>query len=449
MISSAVGDSFVASQLEMEIHTILRAYERMNYPLATCEIEKIQPRDSTSIDIILRIHEGVVPRVTDISVSGNTITDSSIFTREFFLNEFPHFDYRAIESSRNRLARLGIFSEVSQPEVKAISDSTIGLRISVSESQTTFIDGILGYNPPASGNVGGYLNGFISLGFLNIAGSARRATLDYRRETPSTQEISATYQEPWIFNVPINASISFHERDEDSIYTRTSFGIEPSFFLSNGVEIRASGSYDNIVPGSAHLVSSSHTYSIGLEGVYDSRDNIASPRNGFLVSIGGGIGSKSSDSISGGAASIQSVRISALVPMSHFSERLVFVPSIEVKLVTLSHGNLDESDLFRVGGLRSLRGYYESEFHISQYAIVHAEERLITGHSSFIGIFVDYGYLHRTQTPMLAGQTLYPLGYGVSLQFDTQLGLLSASIGLAKNETLDRAKLHFGIAKGF
>ena len=73
----------------------------------------------------------------------------------------------------------------------------------------------------------------------------------------------------------------------------------------------------------------------------------------------------------------------------------------------------------------------------------------MTGHSSFLGIFADYGYLWRPATPTFAGETLYPLGYGVSFQFDTQLGLLSASIGLAKNETIDRAKLHFGVIKDF
>ena len=96
-----------------------------------------------------------------------------------------------------------------------------------------------------------------------------------------------------------------------------------------------------------------------------------------------------------------------------------------------------------------MRGYFESQFHISRFVILHADERLMTGHSSYLGFFVDYGYLQRPQTATFASETIYPLGYGISFQFDTQLGLLSASIGLAKSETIDRAKLHFGIIKDF
>jgi len=73
----------------------------------------------------------------------------------------------------------------------------------------------------------------------------------------------------------------------------------------------------------------------------------------------------------------------------------------------------------------------------------------MTGRTSFLGIFIDYGYLWRPPTATFAGQTLYPLGYGVSFQFDTQLGLLSASIGLGKGDAIDRAKLHFGVVKDF
>src|SRR5947209_5843010 len=110
-------------------------------------------------------------------------------------------------------------------------------------------------------------------------------------------------------------------------------------------------------------------------------------------------------------------------------------------MIDISGGELDESDLFRVGGLRSLRGYFESQFHISRYIITHADYRFMTGRLSYIGFFADYGYLSRPETATFASQTLSLFGYGVSFQFDTQLGLLSASIALAKNETADQAKL--------
>lgn len=453
--SSKPSDTLREEILEEDIDRALKQYEDIGYPLAKITIEKIVPHDSSSLDISLRIDEGKRPRLRAVKITGNTITDSAIITREFFLNEQPYFDKHSIEASRNRIERLGIFSEVSVPELYVINDSSIGVTIAVNETHSTYIDGILGYNPPPVPSQSGFVSGFISLGFTNIAGSARNASLDFRRETRSAQELSAQYGEPWVFGLPVNAKISFLQRDEDSIYTRTNFFFEPSLLLSNGFSLSATFAYDRIVPGPAHIVYDSRAFMAGVQGKLDTRDNLAAPRSGFMLSLGASYGAKSVsgatsfDSLAARSLEVRTLTFDGAFAIKTFSERLVFVPSVSAKMTDISNGELDESDLFRIGGLRTLRGYFESEFLISRFVILHADYRLMTGHTSFLGIFADYGYLTRPGTATFAGETLYPLGYGVSFQFDTQLGLLSASIGLAKNETIDRAKLHFGIIKDF
>ncbi len=452
---SKPGDTLREEILERDIDRTLKNYEDIGYPLAKIIIEKIVPRDSASLDIFLHITEGKRPHLIAVNVIGNSVTDSNIIIREFFLGENPYFDKNSIEASRNRIEHLGIFSEVSAPQIFAINDSSVGVSITISETHSTYIDGILGYNPPPTSSQSGFLSGFVSLGFTNIAGTARNASLDFRRETRTAQELSAHYIEPWLFGFPINASISFLQRDEDSIYTRTNFMVMPTLILSNGFSLSASFAYDRIVPGAAQIVYDSKSVTLGVSGKLDTRDNLAAPRSGFLLSLGGSYGSKSIagetsfDSLSARSLSVRTLTFDGVIAMKTFSERFIFIPSVSAKMISISNGELDESDLFRIGGLRTLRGYFESQFLVSRFVILHLDYRLMIGHSSFLGIFADYGYLERPMTATFDGKTLYPLGYGVSFQFDTQLGLLSASIGLAKNETLDRAKLHFGIIKDF
>ncbi len=453
--TTKAGDSLREEILERDIERVLTQYEKIGFPLAKLTVEKILPHDSTSLDIFFHITEGKHPRLTEVKVIGNTITDSSIITREFFLNEKPYFDRNTLEAERTRIEHLGIFSEVSAPQIYVINDSSVGALITVNETHSTYIDGILGYNPPSVPTQNGFINGFISLGFTNIAGTARNASLDFRRETRSAQELSAQYDEPWVFGLPVNAQISFLQRDEDSIYTRTNFMISPSLVLSNGFSLSATFAYDRIVPGGAQIVYDSRSYTAGVQGRLDTRDNLAAPRRGFLLSLGASYGAKSVsgatqfDRLAARSLEVRTLSFDGVFAMKTFSDRLIFVPSVSAKMINVSNGELDESDLFRVGGLRTMRGYFESQFHISRFVILHADERLMTGHSSYLGFFIDYGYLQRSQTATFASEVLYPLGYGISFQFDTQLGLLSASIGLAKSETIDRAKLHFGIIKDF
>jgi outer membrane protein assembly factor BamA len=231
--------------------------------------------------------------------------------------------------------------------------------------------------------------------------------------------------------------------------------IAPSLLLSNGFSLSATFAYDRIIPGSAEIVYDSREYTAGVQGKLDTRDNLASPRSGFMLSLGASYGAKSVagatsfDSLAARNLQVRTLSLDGAFAIKTFSDRLIFVPSVSAKMIDITNGELDESDLFRIGGLRTLRGYFESEFLVSRFVILHADERLMTGHTSYLGIFIDYGYLQRPQTATFAGETIYPLGYGISFQFDTQLGLLSASIGLAKSETIDRAKLHFGIIKDF
>lgn len=453
--TSKSGDTLREEILERDIDRALLQYENIGFPLAKITIEKIMPHDSASLDIYLHITEGKRPRLMEVKVTGNAITDSTIITREFFLNEQPYLDKNSLEAARNRIEHLGIFSEVTTPQIYVINDSSIGAAITVSETHSTYIDGILGYNPPPVPTQSGFISGFISLGFTNIAGTARNASLDFRRETRSTQELSAQYGEPWVFGLPVNAQISFLQRDEDSIYTRTNLMIAPSLLLSNGFSLSATFAYDRIVPGAAHIVYDSRVYTAGVQGKFDTRDNLAAPRHGFLLSLGASYGAKSVagatsfDTLAARSLEIRTLSFDGAFAIKTFSDRLVFVPSVSAKMIDITNGELDESDLFRIGGLRTMRGYFESQFHISRFVILHADERLMTGHTSFLGIFVDYGYLQRPQTATFTGETIYPLGYGISFQFDTQLGLLSASIGLAKGEAIDRTKLHFGIIKDF
>jgi hypothetical protein len=65
---------------------------------------------------------------------------------------------------------------------------------------------------------------------------------------------------------------------------------------------------------------------------------------------------------------------------------------------------------------------------------------------SYIGIFADGASLASKGNSL---QRSHPIGYGISLQFETAAGILSASVAAASGDPIDQAKLHFGIASAF
>jgi len=109
------------------------------------------------------------------------------------------------------------------------------------------------------------------------------------------------------------------------------------------------------------------------------------------------------------------------------------------------------NDLFRVGGLSTLRGFNEFNFYASQYAVSTVEFRQFTGTDAYVFLFVDQAYIRRA-LPNDFYQD-YPTGLGAGLSFRTGAGLFQFvySVGRTREQpfSLNASKIHFGITSRF
>jgi hypothetical protein len=137
------------------------------------------------------------------------------------------------------------------------------------------------------------------------------------------------------------------------------------------------------------------------------------------------------------------------------------------------------NDLYRVGGLKTLRGFNELSYFASSYAISTLEYRYFLEELSFFSLFLDYAWVQENyKTAFLAtreinvnNQIKYqtyqyieqknkwnnPIGFGIGMQlFMEKAGILSLAIALGKDTQQNttsvnfrQIKLHFGILTRF
>ncbi len=447
--------------LQSDIDEVLKRYELIGYPFAKLSLESLLLNDQNGeIAVDLRLDEGKRARIGRIVTLGNANTASEVITRELRIPIGSYYDANEIERARSRVERLGFFESVQEPELYLIDDSTVAIVVRVKEANTTTIDGVIGYNPGTSATDAGYINGFVDLAFRNISGTGRNGSLNYDHETQSSQQLEVRYLEPWLFHLPLNISLSFLERQQDSTYVRTDIGAEFVFLFSEDISINATIGLDRVIPtdlpDQPFIAYDSRTLLTGLGGTFDTRDNTIAPVHGIFAALGATYGAKTLfgparflTSSVGTNVGITNVLVDASFYFPTISDRFIAAIGIHSHDVT-SNDSLDASDLVRLGGIRSLRGYREANFLISRYAYVNLEYRAMTGRSSFLFVFSDLGYLFRDAIRGDATeQTLYPVSYGIGAQVESPLGILSVSVGLAKGEPLDQAKLHFGLIKQF
>jgi len=117
----------------------------------------------------------------------------------------------------------------------------------------------------------------------------------------------------------------------------------------------------------------------------------------------------------------------------------------------LVNENLFTNELFRIGGLKTLKGFDEESILASSYVIGIIESRFQLEQNSFLFLFFNTAWYERNYRGTYVNDT--PLGFGAGITFETKLGIFSLNYALGKefdNQVQFRAaKVHFGLVNYF
>ncbi|HET6401402.1 MAG TPA: POTRA domain-containing protein [Candidatus Kapabacteria bacterium] len=465
-MTTVPGEVLNQAILKADIDKLLALYEEHGYPLSKISIDAITPSyDITSreglLAIRLHIEEGPRAKIGRIVITGNETTNADVILRELALRPGTYYNADALASARARVERLGFFESVSEPELYLDKDSTMLILLRVKEASTSAIDGVLGYNPPQNATESGYISGLVDLSLRNISGTGRNATLHYDRTNAQTQTLEVHYLEPWLFGYPLNLAVGFAQRQQDSTYTETSATDDLSLALTQDLRIIGNLSYDRVIPSDQpnmpFSVYDSRTVSTGLSASVDTRDNSIAPRYGVVGLLGASYGIKDIygpsqfiDSATPASIGLRTISLDANGYHTLFTPNLVGAIGLHARSVSAIGGPLDVSDMFRIGGIFTIRGYREEDLIASRYAYSNLELRIMMSQFSYFGVFFDGGYLAKDSTATSpAEQPQYPMSYGIGAQLESPIGIIAVNVGLARGVPITQAIFAFGLVKQF
>jgi outer membrane protein insertion porin family len=457
------GDVLSENTLNNDIKSLLEYYESRGMPFAKAEIKDISIYEAAGKDrlrVTIDINENSFVSIDEVKIRGNTDTEDYVITRELKLDKSKPVTVESLQEMKLRLEKLNIFERVEDPKIYRIKNrDRSGLLVEVKEGNTNTFDGIIGYIPPAADDEKGYFTGLINLSFRNLFGTGRRIEAKWEQEVRETQELEFRYFEPYLLSLPFNVYGGFLQRIQDSTYTRRRLDFKADYTFSNKFTIAALGGYERVIPADAEnlvfRIADSRTLTSGVELRYDNRDNVYIPVSGGLYRTSYSYGSKKIFNLDelqqlGYRAdySIQRYTAEADVYLSFFKRQsnLVKVFAGEVR-----SDKLEDSDFFRVGGNRSIRGYREEQFLASRVAYSNIELRYALSRRSFVFGFYDFGYIFRPEDSLnsFPEQSEFLYGYGIGLRMETALGLIGVSYALGKGDTFLDGKIHFGLVNDF
>ena len=320
----------------------------------------------------------------------------------------------------------------------------------MTEGGANRFDGIIGYQPPRGDEESGTVTGLVNLGLRNLFGTGRRLDARWERATSEISELEIRYLEPWVAGLPLNLSGGLRQRQQDSAYVRRGLEGAVTFLWSSDLELTASVAQTTVIPSEGVTdVARGSTLAGGLELRIDTRDNVYNPRSGITLRNSYSGGSKRSSTADGERhSSVQRLEVDAEYFQALWP-RTVLAVALHGR--ELRGGDLDVSDLYRLGGANSLRGYREEQFSGTRLGWTSLEFRYSLGRRTFAFAFYDFGYIAQSPDPSRNRPEFSATrgGYGIGGRLETALGILGVSYALGEGDGLAEGKIHFGLVNEF
>lgn len=455
---------FNKEELENDIDQTLIHLEDSGYPFAKIIISSFYVYQDTLdqenyADLYLKIEPGTINKIDEVVIVGNTTTKDNVILRELRLSEGEIYSQSLVEEFPKRLNRLGFFEPVKVPEYYINSKNEGVLQIEIKEKNTNNFDGIIGYTPPSQNENSGYVTGLVNVSLRNLFGTGRAAAIRWNKFNRNSQELELKYLEPWLFSYPININFNLYQKVQDSTYVQRKFESSIEYLATENISALISIATESVIPTERTIptftVFNSSYITTGLTLKIDTRDDPYSPTEGILFNNSYSFSKKSingpNEYITESTKKeidLQKIAVSLYLYFKLFSTQIA---ALGINGRELKGSVFENSDLYKLGGANNLRGYREEQFLGSRIFWSNLEYRFLFAKRTFGFLFFDTGYYLRPEAvdKNINKEEEFLYGYGLGLNIETGLGVLSVSFALGKGDTFSDGKIHFGILNEF
>lgn len=458
------GRVFDKAEFEEVVANLLQYFENNGYPFANVKIGSVNFIKDTLeeeyfVNVFVNINKDLKGTIDRFEIKGNDKTNDDVIIRELRIKLGELYSQKEIDELPKKLNRLRFFEPVNPTQFYFSSDNRGTLLIEVKEKQTNNFDGIIGYIPSNKPDETGFVTGLVNVSLRNILGSGRSAAIRWQKLDRNSQELELKYLEPWFLGYPFNIGVGFNQRKQDTIYVQKKFEGAIELLATETITASVQLATESIIPSenSANVftVYNSSSLLTGLNLKIDTRDDPYAPTEGILFSNTYSFSRKKINGPSQFISSdlktninLQRILIGLDFFYSIFNRQVV---ALKLNGRELKGSFFEISDLFRLGGTNSLRGYREDQFLGSRMFWSNLEYRLLLARRTYTYLFFDIGYylVNKDAARKISKQEAFNIGYGLGLNVETALGVIGVSFALAKGDSFSDGKIHFGLVSEF
>lgn len=449
------GESFDKQQVDEKLIKLLAYYENRGYPFAGLSFDSVVIADKQIYGRV-GIEKGPFIKFDSLVITGSAKVDHEFLSAYLGVKYGTPYKQSQINQIAERLRQLRFLTLSDKPLLKFENDLCV-IILPLEDRKVNNVDGVIGFLPNEQNEGQLLITGQLMTNLDNLFGKGGRLTLEWQRLRIASQLANINYYQPNVFASNWHSEFSFHLLREDSTFLRRSFRGGLGQQLSP--QVLSFLHYENRFSSNLSLGHEAvHDFSINLLGLsfdYTNLNDALLPTSGKHIRFTTAAGKKDLLNIdqSGIDESVQSsVHWEAQLTAHHFlplPEKWVIANKLEA--ATIINKQLFINDLYRLGGLNSIRGFNQNFFFATDYVLFSTEARLMLDPQSYLMLLSDQAVINRRT---LGDQTSdWVLSFGAGMRFSTKAGIFSLIYALGRNENqpfdFNLSKIHFGYESRF
>lgn len=444
---------------------MLAYLENSGYPFAEIYLDSADIQKE-GLSAVLRVekHERIV--LDSVITKGTARLRLSYLYPYLGLRRDKPYCEKRLHRVAQKVSELTFATATQPPAVEFVNDKA-RLYLFLDKRKSSRFDGYVALVPQdkRSGRFG--IAGELNLDLKNLFAVGETFSLQWRAPSWQSQYLKAEVEFPFLFYSPWGVGADFLLDKTDTTYLTMSYNVGVRYSILGNGYLKATFGYNTSDILNPELVALREAASIladyrkmnyGLQFHYQKLDYVLNPRKGFEMNLLGKISVRSilknasldEDAYKGmdlkTTCGFLTMEVAGYVPLHRR-----WVLKLEARGGgLLGKGNLS-NDLFKLGGLNSLRGFGEDEILASSWGIAAVELRFLLAKIAYLNAFFNAAYYERSLPNLFVHD--WPYGFGVGVAFDTRAGLFFMDYALGRQFdnpiSFKTGKIHFGLKLNF
>lgn len=449
---------FSEDVMRLEAEKWIMESENRGFPFASLYIEELSFDTAHNANVVMRLDRGPQIIFDSLIVLSSAKMPQRYVQGYINLRKGEYYNEEKMLGIQSKLRELP-FLQITRPSEIQFNQNKYNLRLYLAKKKANYFNGILGIRPDEStGKIN--LTGDLEVKLLNAFNTGEEFYFNWRKLQPQTQDLNVNLALPYLFSTPIGVEgdLKIYRRDSTFSSVKSAFGLVFHFGgndkLKLFVEKNNTSQLATFV--TAQTVGNVNSTFYGLSLTKENLDYKWNPRKGYQVKLELATGMRNPGNNNN--SEIPTVVINKRNVHRAEITAEYFIPTWKKQTIrlaaiggTLEAESIYDNEMFRIGGLRTVRGFNEESIFVTSWAVTSIEYRLLLETNSALYLFADQAWYEKQGINNFITDT--PLGFGAGVNFETGAGIFTFNYALGTqfdNPLLVKnAKISFGFRNVF